>query len=87
MRGLCWLLALLLSAGVRVPEDVSIVGYDNLPEGSRVYPQLTTVDQGIERQMRLALRMLTQTNPLAAGRTLVTPTLLARRSTAPPRAD
>ncbi|MFD4304882.1 LacI family DNA-binding transcriptional regulator [Streptomyces albidoflavus] len=36
-------------AGLRVPEDVSVVGYDNLPLGRWLHPRLTTVDQQVQR--------------------------------------
>ncbi len=80
-------LATVLSrAGVQVPEQVSLVGYDNLPEGSLIYPQLTTVDQAIGQQLRLALKLLTQPVPLSPlHMTLVTPTLIPRGSSAAPR--
>ena len=79
-------LATVLSrAGVKVPEQVSLVGYDDLPEGSLIYPQLTTVDQAIGQQLRLALRLLTQPVPPSPSHTtLVTPTLIPRGSSAAP---
>jgi DNA-binding LacI/PurR family transcriptional regulator len=33
----------LQQAGVRIPEDVAIIGFDNIPEGSIVQPTLTTI--------------------------------------------
>lgn len=30
--------------GYKIPKDVSIVGFDNIPESSKVYPQLTTIN-------------------------------------------
>jgi len=75
------LLTVLLRAGIRIPEDVSLVGYDNLPESAQVSPQLTTIDQGVEQQLRLVLRMLSQENAPQSGQTvLVTPTLIPRGS-------
>jgi len=44
----------LMRSGVRVPEDVSVVGYDNIPAARLVTPQLTTIDQ----DANLAGRML-----------------------------
>ena len=75
----------LSRAGIQVPEDVSLVGYDNLPEGNLIYPPLTTVDQAIGQQLRLALKLLTQAAPPTPTQTiLVTPTLLPRGSSAVP---
>ena len=34
-------------AGLRVPEDISIIGFDNLSISNMIYPRLTTVDQKI----------------------------------------
>ncbi|WP_030743009.1 LacI family DNA-binding transcriptional regulator [Streptomyces sp. NRRL F-5135] len=36
-------------AGLRVPGDLSVVGYDNLPLGRWLHPRLTTVDQQVQR--------------------------------------
>ncbi len=44
--------------GVRVPEELSIVGFDDLPEAERSLPPLTTVHQPIEEKGRLAAEML-----------------------------
>lgn len=44
----------LVRSGLRVPEDVSVVGYDNIPASRLVSPQLTTIDQ----DANLAGRML-----------------------------
>ena len=38
----------LRDAGLRVPEDVSVMGFDGLPLGDYLVPQLTTVDQSVE---------------------------------------
>ena len=80
------LATVLTRAGVQVPEQVSLVGYDNLPEGSLIYPRLTTVDQAISQQLRLALKLLIQPVPPPSSHTvLVTPTLVPRGSSAAPR--
>jgi DNA-binding LacI/PurR family transcriptional regulator len=39
------LLSALRERGTRVPEDVSVVGFDDVPEAGYVYPPLTTVQQ------------------------------------------
>lgn len=44
--------------GLRVPEDVSVMGYDGLPLGSFLVPQLTTVVQSREQMARRAVEIL-----------------------------
>ncbi|MEM8862706.1 MAG: LacI family DNA-binding transcriptional regulator [Chloroflexota bacterium] len=47
------------SLGLRVPEDVSIVGFDNIPESKYAYAQgLTTVDQSVRQMGITAAEML-----------------------------
>jgi LacI family transcriptional regulator len=48
------LLAGLHKLGKRIPEDVSVMGFDNLSISTMVYPALTTVDQSIAEKGRLA---------------------------------
>jgi hypothetical protein len=75
----------LSRAGVRVPTDVSVIGYDNLDEGARMHPSLSTVDHLIELQVNAAIDLLTRPNAPDASRTIVfTPTIVERETTAPP---
>ena len=39
------LLSALRHRGIRVPDDLSIVGFDDIPESMYMYPPLTTVRQ------------------------------------------
>ena len=80
------LLRALHEAGLRVPEDVSVVGFDDLPESGYFTPPLTTVRQDFrelgQRAMALVLRVLA--GELEASVPLVEPLLIVRSSTAPP---
>lgn len=44
--------------GLRVPDDISIIGFDDVPQASFVYPKLTTVRQPLEQMGRVAVKML-----------------------------
>jgi LacI family transcriptional regulator len=45
-------------AGLRVPDDLSVVGFDNIPEAAYFNPALTTVDQFIDKMGYVATEML-----------------------------
>ncbi|MEN0024948.1 LacI family DNA-binding transcriptional regulator [Microbacterium sp. LWO14-1.2] len=45
-------------AGIRVPEDVSVVGFDDIPVSAHVAPTLTTVHQDFPELGRRAVRLL-----------------------------
>lgn len=79
------LMSLLGRAGLRVPDDVSLVGYDNVPAGGHSRPALDTIDPHTGVQVRQALLMLASPmEPGAIPTAVVTPTLLCRASCAPP---
>ncbi len=44
--------------GLRVPEDISILGFDDIPQSAMVRPALTTVRQPLEQMGRVATQML-----------------------------
>jgi LacI family transcriptional regulator len=46
--------------GLRVPQDLSVVGFDNVPESALCTPPLTTVDQSIRLMGLRAVEMLIQ---------------------------
>ena len=49
--------------GLRVPEDLSVVGYDDVPEAARSDPPLTTIAQPIVEKGRLAAQMIFDPGP------------------------
>jgi len=44
--------------GLRIPQDLSVVGFDNIPESMHGTPMLTTVDQSIQEMGALATKLL-----------------------------
>jgi LacI family transcriptional regulator len=44
--------------GLRIPEDMSIIGFDNIPQSEHVSPQLTTIEQPLADMGREATRRL-----------------------------
>jgi LacI family transcriptional regulator len=46
------------SRGLRIPEDISIIGFDDIPQAEFVRPALTTVRQPLEQMGRVAAQML-----------------------------
>jgi LacI family transcriptional regulator len=80
-------LSAAVELGLAVPDDLSIVGFDNVPESVMAEPPLTTVDQSIQLMGRRAVEMLLG---LLGGaeipqRITLSTRLVQRRSTAPPR--
>jgi len=75
-------------AGLDVPGDVSVVGFDGLPEAAQLWPPLTTVQQHPERVGALAVdTLLAELDGGASPQAPLVPTeLVVRASTAVPRA-
>ena len=79
-------LELLPTVGRRVPEDVSVVGFDDIPQAQAVQPTLTTVSVDKLALGRQAAYMLLNRIEHPAGgmvRAMVRPTLAVRRSVVP----
>ncbi len=74
------------SYGLRIPEDISITGFDDVPGGKNASPPLTTVRQNFFEIGKTAVElMLSQINGSAVPRTsLIDTEFLVRGSTAAP---
>lgn len=74
--------------GLRVPDDVSVVGFDNVPESALIDPSLTTIDQSIQQMGFEAVRLLIALieDPSRPPEHVTLPTeLVVRQSSGPPR--
>jgi DNA-binding LacI/PurR family transcriptional regulator len=82
------LLRLLNETGRDVPGDISVIGFDDIPEAEFFTPPLTTVRQDFNEMGRRGLHVLLE--EIAGGahnadELRVTPELIVRKSAAPPR--
>ncbi|MET7461880.1 LacI family DNA-binding transcriptional regulator [Nonomuraea sp. NPDC005501] len=75
-------------SGRRVPEDVSVVGFDDIPESAYFWPPLTTVRQDFREVGRHAFHLLLDRmagEEKGERRRLVEPDLVVRESTGTPQ--
>ncbi|WP_208869521.1 LacI family DNA-binding transcriptional regulator [Micromonospora cremea] len=73
--------------GRRVPDDISVVGFDDVPEAAYFIPPLTTVRPDFAAVARASLDMLLaqiETDIAGPLRQTIAPTLVARRSVGAP---
>ena len=74
--------------GLRVPEDISVLGFDDLPQAAQRYPGLTTVRQPLHdmgQRAARALITLIEGQPLLTDHVQLPTELVIRGTTAPPR--
>jgi DNA-binding LacI/PurR family transcriptional regulator len=77
------MLGILTRAGIQVPEEVSLIGYDDMPEGRNIHPALTTVDSRVDDMLYAALELLSQPPMCSNSHTIIViPSLLHRASSA-----
>ena len=75
-------------AGVRVPEDISVVGFDCMPESGFFAPPLTTILQDFQEVGRTSIRLLVgmiEHGEVPQARTVVPPELVVRSSACKPK--
>ena len=78
----------LQNLGLRVPEDLSVIGFDDLPMAAQARPALTTVRQPLREMgaegVRLIVRLAEGQDPPAGPPAPFPTELIVRASTAPP---
>lgn len=80
------LLGGLHEAGLSVPRDISVVGFDDIPDSAYYWPKLTTVRQDFDELARRAVAAAVGgAEPAAGDLAPVAPVLIPRDSVAPPR--
>jgi LacI family transcriptional regulator len=71
-------------AGLRIPEDISVIGFDGIPESEFTTPTLTTIQQPIYEKGRKAAQLLIDMLEDKAAASVKMPVELKQRgSTAP----
>jgi LacI family transcriptional regulator, galactose operon repressor len=75
-------IAVAQSLGWRVPEDLSVIGFDNVPESALAEPPLTTIDQSLQRMGAEAVRMLIELidDPAREPEQVILPVRLVERA-------
>jgi DNA-binding LacI/PurR family transcriptional regulator len=77
----------LREAGVRTPQDVAVVGFDDIPESEFFAPPLTTVRQDFsavgKQGIALLLELIEGRPPATTSRIAIEPQLVVRASTFP----
>lgn len=77
----------IMNHGMRVPEDISVIGFDDIQSASYHNPSLTTIRQPLNQMGKLAARILLQRvrgqEPFSSPMPVL-PELVIRESTCPP---
>jgi len=83
-------LAYLRETGIRVPEDISLIGFDDIPQASITHPKLTSVRQPLDQMGRVAVTLLLEQIEHVerpARRITLATQFVIRDSCQPPRRD
>ncbi len=82
MFALTYLLAAFRERGIRTPQDIAVVGFDDIPPARFLDPPLTTVRQPLddlgELSVRVLLRAIDGAEPTVHA---LAPTIVVRQST------
>ena len=78
----------LSQAGIRVPDDIALAGFDDIPLARYVHPGLTTMRVNIaelgDRAVRMLMSQLGNEERYALQKVVMAPELIARETCAPP---
>jgi len=73
--------------GIRIPEQLAVIGFDDIPESNYFYPSLTTISQDLHLLGEKAvqgvvelIRARQENGPFSAQSLLITPKLVVRES-------
>ena len=89
-RAACGLIDVFWRSGVRVPQDLSIVGFDNIPEADMPHMSITTVEQRPDVLVTATVETVTariQGGPSRGLRLIPPGPLIVRSSSGPVRRD
>lgn len=78
----------LYSRGIRIPDEMSVIGFDDVPLAQHLTPQLTTIHTPLDEMGRMAVSMLlsqVEGKALNAPRINLATSLMKRESCAPLR--
>lgn len=73
----------ILEKGLRIPEDIAIIGFDNIDMAEKVYPSLTTIAQPMYEMGAIGTRLLTkylQGDSVSADKVILEYKLIMRES-------
>ena len=76
------------NCNLRIPDDISVVGFDNIHQSAMVFPPLTTVQQPLEQMGQVATQMLLgilKSPKKDVGRIELPTELIVRNSTSAPK--
>ncbi|TAL98684.1 MAG: LacI family transcriptional regulator [Paraburkholderia sp.] len=76
--------AAVREAGLRVPDDISVIGFDDIPMSAQVHPTLTTIRQPFQQMARSAVNTLLASidgTEASGARTTLPAELVVRQST------